>query len=33
VPLDGDILDTHAHEAAASSRLGHKWVPYGYWAL
>jgi TfoX/Sxy family transcriptional regulator of competence genes len=25
-PLDSDILHTHAHEAAASSKLGHKWV-------
>ena len=25
--LDSDILHTHTHEAAASSRLGHVWIP------
>jgi len=28
--LDADILHTHAHEAAASDRLGHVWIPDGY---
>ena len=28
--LDSDIINTHTHEAAASDRLGHNWIPEGY---